>query len=507
MTRRPRNSAPRRSLALGAAGLLLLGSAVPAPAAPPPSEAPIVLTADHIQYNTGTGVAVADGHVRVSRGDAVITADHLEGNLATGDVEAIGHVTLTQGGRLVTGTALHFNYQTQRGEVQQVTTQYGPWRLTGDELETSPGQGIGYNTTLTPCDPQHPAFLVTAGQVVVVPGDHITAYNASVFLYGVRVVTLGTYTISLKRDLTAQTGPRIGYDNLNGVYFEYGHFFPIGSASNFLRIRYGSTSGLTAEDLLTARDGDHLWTLDLGRSQGFDQSGNLFILDRYSLDLTYEPHRLGDWASYTLQGQAGSYREIATGVSATRGEALLTMTSDAIRLSPSLLWIGAGEARVDAYGAGQERTVAGFTVGLTDLLDRSNSLSLTYNLASVGGATPFLFDAVTADSTVALSYDYIAPGFLQSAGVSVAYSFLALQTTLGANAALELSPTLLLSLAGSYNVTTQQWGEVDVAVNATCDCLAVSLLFRMFPQSPAQNVLLFGIGLSPAAQVFTPFTP
>lgn len=507
MMRRPRNSALRRSLALGAAGLLLLGSAVPAPAALPPSAAPIVLTADHIQYNTGTGVAVADGHVRVSRGDAVITADHLEGNLATGDVEAIGHVTLTQGGRVVTGTALHFNYQTQRGEIQQVTTQYGPWRLTADELETSTGQGIGYNTTITPCDPQHPAFLVTAGQVVVVPGDHITAYHASVFLFGAHVVTLGTYTISLKNDITAQAGPRIGYDNLNGVYFEYGHYFPVGSASNFLRIRYGSTSGLTAEDLLTARDGDHVWTLDLGRSQGFDQNGNLFNLDRYSLDLTYDQHRLGNWASYTLQAQAGSYREVATGVSATRGEALLAMTADAIRLSPSLLWIGAGQARVDAYGTGQERTVVGFTVGLTELLDPSNSLSLTYNLASVGGGTPFLFDVISPDSTVALSYNYAATGFLQAAGVSVSYSFLALQTTLGANAALALSPTLLLSLAGSYNLTTQQWGEVDVAVNATCDCLAVSLLYRTFPQNPAQNVLLFTIGLSPVAQVFTPFTP
>ncbi len=466
----------------------------------------MVLTADHIQYNTRTGLAVADGHVRIVSGEMLITADHLEGSLITGEVEATGNVTLKQGTRTLTGSALYFNVRTQAGEIQQVTTQYGSWHLTSEELETSSGQGIGYHTAITPCDPEHPAFLVTASQVVVVPGDHITAYDASLFLFGRHVVTLSTYSISLRQNRTAQTGPRIGFDNVNGAYLEYNTYSPWGDASNLFRLRYGSTSGLTAEDLLSDRAADHVWTLDLGRSQGFDENGNLFSLDRYSLDLTYDAHQLGTWASYTLQAQAGSYKEIATGTTATRGEALLSMNSDAVHVSPNLLFIGSGQARVDVYGPGPERTVLGGTVGLTDLLDRANSLTLTYNLASIGGATPFLFDVVSPDSTVALAYNYIGTGFVQSVGVSVSYSFLALQTTLGADAAVALSPTLLLSTAASYNVTTQQWGEVDVAVNATCDCVAVSVLYRMFPQTPALNNVLFMIGLSPVATSFTPFT-
>ncbi len=507
MRRRLRPTALARARALGAAGLLLLASAVPAPAAPPASEVPVVLTADHIQYNIRTGIAVADGHVRASRGDILITADHIEGNLLTGEVEAIGHVTLKGGPGTVTGAALYFDFRTQAGEIQQVTTQYGAWHLTSGELLLSEGQGVAYTASITPCDPQHPAFLVQARQIVIVPGDHLTAYDASLFLYGMHLVTLSTYSYSLRQGRVLQGGPRFGYDTLNGVYFEYGQYFPVGSASNQFRVRYGSTSGLTAEDLLSDRAADHQWTLDLGRTQVYDQNGNLFALDQYSLDLTYDAHRVGTWASYALQGQGGSYREVATGVSTTRGEAVVSVNSDAVRLTPSLLFIGSAGARADAYGTGQERTVLGGTVGLTDLLDRANSLSLTYNLASVGGATPFLFDAISPDNTVALAYDYLGTGFLQSAGVSVAYSFLALQTTLGAQAALALSPTLLLSAAGSYNLTAQQWNEVDVAVDATCDCLAVSLVSRMFPQNPALNNLLFAVGLNPVATIINPFTP
>jgi hypothetical protein len=493
-------------MALGAASLLLLASAVPAPAAPPESETPIVLTADHLEYNTRTGVALADGQVRASRGIILITADHLEGNLTTGEVEALGHVTLKQGDRIVTGTALYFNFQAETGVIQDETTQVGPWHLTSGELELSGGKGVAYNASITPCDPQHPAFLVRARQIDFVPGQALTAHDASLFLFGLRVVTLSTYQYSLRRDLSATTGPRVGFDNVNGAYLEYSTFSPWGSASNRLTVRLGTTSGLTAQDVATDRAADHLWTVNLGRTLGFDQNGNLFSLDQYSLDLTYDAHRMGTWASYTLEGQAGSYQEIATGVSATRGEASLNVNSDAVRLTPNFLFIGSGEARFDEYGTGQERTVLGGTVGLTDLLDRANSLSLTYNLASVGGTTPFLFDAVSPDSTVALSYNYLGTGLLQGWGVTVAYSFLTLQTTLGADAALALSPTFLVSLAGSYNVTAQQWNEVDVAVNATCDCLSVGLLYRMFPQTPALNNLVFSVGLNPLASIINPFT-
>ncbi len=494
------------ALALGAATLLGLSLAAPALAALSPQGTPVTLVADRIEYDTQTGVVTADGHVRVTRGEDSIAADHLMGNLQAEEIEAAGHVTLVQGTRTATGESLRYNFRTRIGRIEKVVTQYGPWHVESESMETSGGQGVALGASVTPCDPQHPAFRVRARRVVVVPDDRLTAYDAALYVYGVRVVTLPEYTESLKPGRRARSGPAIGYNSLDGAWIEYAQFFPLGDAYEQVRVRYGARSSLSGESITVLPAADHVWSLHLGRTQTFDQSGNLFNLDRYSLELGYNPARLGSWlASYAIGGNVGSYTESQTGVSTTRGEAEVTLSTDVLRLSPSLTWSVSGQARADVYGVGQQRTVLGYTVGITDALNPSNSLTLTYNFASVVGTTPFQFDAVSSDSTVTLSYSYTsyAPSFLQSAGVSVGYSFLTQQTTLGPNVALAVSPQILFSASGSYSLTLQQWTEVDYAVNARCDCVSVGVLFRTFPQTPSQNQLFVTIGVTPFPETFT----
>lgn len=487
-------------LAAGAATLLGLSLAAPALAAQSPQGAPATLVADRIEYDTQTGVVRADGHVRVTRGEDSIVADHVMGNLQAGEVEATGHVTLSQAGRTATAERIRYNFRTRAGQMSHVVTQYGPWHVESQTLETSAGQGVASGASVTPCDPRHPAFRVTARKIVVVPEDRLTAYDASLFVYGVHVVTLPEYTESLKPGRQARSGPAIGYNNLDGAWIEYAQFFPLrGDAYEQLRVRYGARSLLSGESITVFPAADHVWSLDLGRTQTFDQSGNLFNLDRYSLDLVYNPTRIGSWpASYAIAGNFGSYTESQTGVSTTRGEAVLTLSADVQPLSPSLTWSATGQARADVYGVGQQRTFLGYTAAITDTLNPSNSLTLTYNFASVVGTTPFQFDAVSPDSTVTLSYYYTSytPSFVQSAGLSVGYSFLTQQTTLGPSVALAISPQILFSAAGSYNLTIQQWSEVDYAVNARCDCISVGLLFRTFPQTPSLNQLLVTVGVT-----------
>jgi len=492
-----------RSLALCAVGLLVLSLIAPALAAPAPSSAPITLVADHIEYNTQTGAVAADGHVRASRDDVVIAADHLTGNLQTGDVAATGNVTLTQGGRTATAASLRYNYRTRVGRMEQVASVYGPWTVRSQALETSGGQGVAYNASLTPCDPTRPAFRVVARRVVVVPDDYLTAYDATLYVYGVPVVTIPAYTASLQRGRVARSGPSVGYNNLDGPWIEYSQYTPIGDASNQVRVRYGTRSGISGEDVLSRRVEDHVWSLHLGRAQTFDQNGNQFNLDQYSLDLAYNQHQIADWpVSYTLEGHVGSYGESASGASTTRGEAVLNLSSAGMPLSPSVTWAGSGQARLDVYGTGQQRTVLGYTLVLNDFLDPSNSVSLTYNFTAVTIASPFQFDALSNDSSVALSYYYAGTGLVQTGGVSVAYSFLTQQTSLGLNVGLALTPQILLGASGSYNLSTQQWAEVDYALNVKCDCVSVGILYRTFPASPSQNTFYLTVGLTPFPETF-----
>ncbi len=249
-----------------------------------------------------------------------------------------------------------------------------------------------------------------------------------------------------------------------------------------------------------------IWSLHLGRLETFDVNGNFINLDSYSLDLTYDNHKISGWPlSYQLEIHAGDYSEIATGVTTSRGDWLLALATDAFFLSPSMIAAASGSFQFDAYGTGQQRTVTKASVAITEALSRIDSITLSNNSAALNGSTPFLFDTIGANSTVTLAYNnYPGIGLLQSWGVSGTYDFFAQQTTVGGAIALAISPTVQVNVSAAYNATTQQMTEVDYALNVECDCVAVGILVRTFPQTPSQNVYFFTIGLSPSALISAP---
>ncbi len=489
---------------------VLASPAAAAPAAPapsPPPEGPVTLTADHIQYNTLTGDLAADGHVRAVRGDTVITADRLRGNLKAGEVEAIGNVILTRGRQTVTGTVLRYNYKTNLGRMDQGVSQFGPWNVKARELDfnTAANNGTAYTGALTPCDPTHPAFLVTANRAVIVPGDYITAYDASLFVFGVRVVTIPQYTVSLKPG-RGKTGPSLGYNKLDGYWIEYAEAFPMGDFWNQMRVRYATLSGWSGEDILGIHLVDHTLDLALGRTQTFDQQGNLFNFDRAQAEITYDGHPIpGTPLSYVLEGRVGSYSESASKVSTTRGEALVNLTSLTMPLMPRADWSVSGTARYDTYGTGQIRSVLGGAAAATYDLRGGESLTLSYNFASVVGTSPFGFDAIGNDSTVSLTFSFYTQGLLQSGTAYVQYSFILLQTTVGGGFALAVSPSLSFSINGSYNVSTQLWSEIDYSLRAQCDCLALGVLYQTFPQNAIQNAFFITLGITTLPETFNTF--
>jgi len=502
-----------RAAASVAAGWLFLWLVLPALAAPAAPPAPITLTADHIEYDTQSGVVVADGHVKASQADVTITADHLSGNLQTEQVEAQGHVVLQQGSHEATAEMLTYNYRTRVAQLGRVSTKYGPWNVTMRALNTqTSGHATADQASLTPCDPQHPFFHVTSEHVEVVPGDYFKAYNASLYIYGARLVTIPVYTASLRRG-QVQSGPTVGYNNLDGLFVEYSQWFPLGDASDVLRVRYGTVTNITFENTLSDRTADHIWTFHLGRQQTYDQSGNLLNLDRNSLDLVYDWHRIaGAPVSYQVEGHYGQYNELATGVNTNRVDALFNLQSATFQLSRTLSFAASAYYQFDSYGTGQQRNITAFSAALTDLLSSRSNTTLSFNTASVTGImppglpattypfTPFQFDGVSPDSSVSLSYAYYPyRGLLQYAQASLSYDFYSQQTTANAGVSVALSPTLLFTTSASYSLSTQQVTEVDYAVNATCDCLSVGVLYRTFPQSPQTNTLYVTLSLNPLA--------
>ena len=494
--------------ALAMSTVVIMSVARPAPAQTvlPPDQGPVTLTADHIEYDTQTGDVAADGHVVATRGSTTITADHLAGNLKSGDVQAMGHVVLTQPGRTATGESLKYNYRTRVGEMSQGVAKYAPWTLTGKTITTASGQAVALAASATPCDPAHPAFLVTAKRVVVVPDDYLTAYDAVLYVYGVPVFYVPAYTASLKKGRNAASGPSLGYDNFSGVWAEYSQYVPLGDWESQVRIRYGTRSSLSGEAIIDRRFADYLFTVHLGRAVTFDQNGNQFNLDQDTVQVNFDTHRVpGLPLSYSAEVQFGSFAESQTSVSSLRTEALLTLTTDTIPLNRSLTVSAGGYYRYDSYGAGNVRNILAASAAMTQTLNRTSSTTLSYNFATVYGTTPFSFDSIGTDSSISLSYSYYPGGFFQAGTIAGSYDFLTQQTTGSLSVAFAVSPSIQFGTIVSYNVTMQQISEIDYSVNAACDCVGLGVVYQTFPNVPSANRWFITLGINSLPGVATTF--
>ncbi|TMI79710.1 MAG: hypothetical protein E6H04_10135 [Bacillati bacterium ANGP1] len=92
------------------------------------------------------------------------------------------------------------------------------------------------------------------------------------------MVTLPVYSATLGR----QSGPTVGYNSLDGIYADYANSFPVGEFRNDYRVRFGTLSGWSAEDILSERIADHVVSLHLGRKELLDINGVLVGVDQWS---------------------------------------------------------------------------------------------------------------------------------------------------------------------------------------------------------------------------------
>jgi lipopolysaccharide assembly outer membrane protein LptD (OstA) len=489
-----------RGAALALCGLVIISSALPLLAASiVPDDDKMTVTADRVEYNSQTRIVRADGHAKATAHDAVITADHLEANLDAQAVLATGHVTLTQGDKMVTGSFLSYNLRTRVGRFEQAAGQLGLWHISAETIDVAPEQDVATAASVTSCDPDHPVYKVTAKKIVIVPNDHFTAYGASLWVAGTRIVTLPQYTSAVGR----ASGPSIGYSTPDGLYLQYANSFLLGGWRDEYRIRLGTTTGISAENLISQRFNDHVWSVDLGRHEFKDQNGDLVNVNQYSVNLVYDRERIpGLPLAFQIEGHAGSYGELPTagvttaGATTTRVEGLLTFATDTFVLAPNLYYSASGRVHYDVYGTGQQQTVIEGDTALSAILSPKVSASLSYDLVDVNGSTPFTFDSYSPSSSTTLNVNYLVGGFLQNVNASLTYGFLSMQTTVGLSMAFNITSNVVFSVYGQYNLTTQQLTEIDYGINVRCDCVTVGLIYRTFPQSPASNNFILAVEIN-----------
>jgi len=453
---------------------------------------PITIEAEEITYDAATNVVTARGRVRVTHALFRLFADTMTFDLRTQVVTAEGRVRLIDAqGRELRGTRVV--YAILRGEaiitlaetivdrvyIRAERVQGNAVRLTVDEA------------TITTCDPTRPLYRITARRVEIIPGEELVARDASIWLGSVRVLTLPTYRMSL-REARGPRLPGVGSNPTDGLWIDYRYPYRLGDMAGELYGKYGQISGFFL--LNTLSYDQPLWrlTLDTGRTQREDPNNVVHALTTAELAGSVKPWRVPGLPLF-LSGRAaaGWFDELDSAVVTTRLDGTITLATETFSFGPSLDAYASASYRFSSYGTGEQRTIISGALALTYRFDQATTVTARYDLASVQGTTPFLFDAVNSTSTVALTVAHSRPDFRVQAGVSRDFAALPIpETKLSGGVGFRVSPTVFFDVAAVYNLTTEAFEDLDYTVTFQCDCLTVAVRYRQIRQEISLNVIL-----------------
>ncbi len=460
-------------------------------------EAPIIVDADRVTYEQVTQKIEAAGNVRIQFRGIRVTADYALVDLAEEQLAARGHVVVVDPqGREVRGEALIYNARTNELEMMRAQTLVNRVYISSDRLQAGQQRIVADTVTVTTCDPDHPAYRITASRIEVVPGERIVAHDASLWLGGWKVFTLPTYTISLRtaQETVRTSVPRVGYDNVDGIWVSYDYPYALGNIQGTLIGKYAVQQGLMVRTLLEHTTPVYLFTLTVGRNQ--DQ--NLRIYDQAELVATLPTRRLGGLPlSWWNALSAGWFRDPATGVQSSRFQYTVGVSADRVTLGPVTSAGISVSYQQATYSVGAIQGVLRVNADVTHQLSESTTLSATYGLVEVTGGSPFAFDAVALgdrihEIAVMVNHRGLRLGSLETELLGgTTYSFRDNSTAYTAGVAVATSGGISIGAQASYNATAGIYKDIDYFIAARiCDCFIAKLRYRQVRQQ-----IWFDLGL------------
>lgn len=446
---------------------------------------PLQVEAEEIAYDTAANTVTARGNVRITHPRFRLFADLVTVDLGAQLVTAEGRVRLIDAqGRELRGRRLVYDLVREEATATNAETIVESVYVKAGQVVAGRDRLTVQDASLTTCDPARPLYRVTARRVEILLGEEVVAYGASVWLGSVRLFRVGVYRISL-RETKGPPLPSIGSNSTDGLWIDYRYPYELGDLQGEFYAKYGQHSGLFGLNTLTYDRPAWGLTLALGRTQERDPDDILRAFTEAELAGAVKPWRLPG-LPLSVSGRAafgwfaGDAALAPTTLSTTRLDATVTLAADTLSLGPQTSLAASAAYRFSAYGSGAQRTILSAGVALTHRFDEATTATVRYDLASIQGATPFLFDRVDPDSTVALSVAHTRPAYRFSAGV--AHNFVIPETTLSAGAGYRVSPSFFVDVSAVYNLRTQAFEDIDYTVTYTCDCLNVAVRYRQVRQ-------------------------
>ena len=245
----------------------------------------IQLDADRISFEEGSGVAIAEGNVRIHNSEVRLFAPYVEydsvGHQVKASSSSEGSVTfITAAGRL-SGERLDYNLTTREGLLTKPSGKVEAFYVKGETLEVKPASEVHnvkrrkkqeddpedmsanwLEASITTCNEPHPHYRLEAKSVTVVEGESLVIKKPKVYL-GERMlfaypfdyyVPLGESDSRRKQVLF----PKVGYESNKGAGLGVTGAYGWGTGFAELEV-IGWTDDIWEGDLLLTQDiGDNL---------------------------------------------------------------------------------------------------------------------------------------------------------------------------------------------------------------------------------------------------------
>jgi LPS-assembly protein len=206
------------------------------------ASAEIKLDADRISFEETSGVAIAEGDVKISNEEITVLAPYMEYDSSTESVRAAstaeGGVTLMSAGTRINGEKLDYNLSTRRGIFTKPNGRVEAFFVKGASIEVMPLSDVTRyspkggasaeeqaakwsGAVITTCNYPHPHYRLEAKELSVIPNRRIVIRKPKVYLGETLIFT---YPFDFVSNIGAKSRfnkrsifPKIGYESDKGV--------------------------------------------------------------------------------------------------------------------------------------------------------------------------------------------------------------------------------------------------------------------------------------------------
>ena len=224
--------------------IVLLFLASCAHAAPGQDADRVQLDADRISFEESSGIAEAEGDVRISNAEMKLLAPFAKYDSGSQQISANSSpekpVVLISGGRQLNGESLNYNLLTKRGTLTNPSGKIDELYVKGDVIQVMPLEelskkkskkkspdsreelaGRWLKTSVTTCGEANPHYRIETKELVVIPGKRVIIKKPRVYL-GKHLVFVNPFDYILPANKDSKYGkakflPKLGHEQSKGA--------------------------------------------------------------------------------------------------------------------------------------------------------------------------------------------------------------------------------------------------------------------------------------------------